>query len=222
MLRKAFTNLGPDLFGTNHKFLTDEVYISDQETAATKRLNNLVSRYPTATFGSYPEWFNPYYKTKITVECDTEDLLEEIVTEVRTVMTTVNYDKEPEVAAMDKMERLLADSSDEEFNNVVIAGMKAIEECFDKYSPQEVCVCFNGGKDCIVMLHLVWAHLQKHYSGEKLRSLYIREKKSFNEVDEFIDASVDKYQLNNTSVEGPMKSALAEMLVKEPTIKAFV
>ena len=35
--------------------------------------------------------------------------------------------------------------------------------CFIRFPPESVSVCYNGGKDCIVMLHLVHAYFQVLY-----------------------------------------------------------
>ena len=35
-----------------------------------------------------------------------------------------------------------------------------LKDCFERYKPHEVIVAFNGGKDCIVILHLAYAYLK--------------------------------------------------------------
>ena len=37
LLKRAFTNLGESLFGTGHKFYTDECYLADSELEIAKR-----------------------------------------------------------------------------------------------------------------------------------------------------------------------------------------
>ena len=78
-------------------------------------------------------------------------------------------------------------SEDPVFRHTVEDSLKTVEQCFAKYKPGKtklflfllnnvlkfmcspfiqkyfvgaVSVCFNGGKDCIVMLHLVHAYFQ--------------------------------------------------------------
>ena len=39
-------------------------------------------------------------------------------------------------------------------------ALATLKECFERYKPHEVIVAFNGGKDCIVILHLAYAYLK--------------------------------------------------------------
>ena len=39
-------------------------------------------------------------------------------------------------------------------------ALATLKECFQRYKPHEVIVAFNGGKDCIVILHLAYAYLK--------------------------------------------------------------
>jgi len=222
LLQKAFTNLGPDLFGSDSKFYTGECFIDEHEIGITKRLNHLVSAHPSVTFGSYPAWTNSYYRTRISIECSSPQLLEQIQNQIAKAMPVVTYDPDPTENAMDKIHKFISDTKDEAFKEALEKGVGVVEECLKRYSPEEVCVCFNGGKDCIVMLHLVWSHFQKHFPKTRLKTLYIKEKESFEEVDEFIEKSVEGYGLDNTTLEGPIKTALAVMIKKSPGTKAFV
>ena len=64
---------------------------------------------------------------------------------------------------------------------------QVIEECLSRYSPSEVCVSFNGGKDCSALLHLVYASWKKRVGPqERLRALYIRSLDPFPEMDSFV------------------------------------
>ena len=52
---------------------------------------------------------------------------------------------------------------------VLDEALELVEKCFQEYQPNEVVVCFNGGKDCIVMLHLIHSHFARHFPGAKLQ-----------------------------------------------------
>lgn len=43
----------------------------------------------------------------------------------------------------------------------VTSALKTIEAALDQYSTEEVCVGFNGGKDCTALLHLYYAALKR-------------------------------------------------------------
>ena len=102
--------------------------------------------------------------------------------------------------------------------------MKTIEECFEKYSFDQIAIAFNGGKDNVVMAHLVHAHIQKKFPGSKsrLQAVYVKEKDPFREVEEFIDETSQKYSLELTTLEGGIKGAMTEYLTSRPNVKAVI
>lgn len=42
-----------------------------------------------------------------------------------------------------------------------MAALKTIEAALDQYSADQICVGFNGGKDCTALLHLYYAVLKR-------------------------------------------------------------
>ena len=59
-------------------------------------------------------------------------------------------------------------------------------------------MAFNGGKDNIAVVHLVYSYIQKKFpkSKMKLRALHIKEVDPFREVEEYIEETRDKYNLD--------------------------
>ena len=139
---------------------------------------------------------------------------------MKQVLSPTNFDPNPVEDAYDKIKKFLADCDDPSLSSAVTESLQTMEECFSKYSPGSVSVCFNGGKDCVVMLHIVHAVHQKLFPGHKLKSFYISEKKTFAEVDNFMVATIERYGLENKVYQEPMKSALAEMLSADPEVTA--
>lgn len=43
----------------------------------------------------------------------------------------------------------------------VMSALETIEAALVQYSTEEVCVGFNGGKDCTALLHLYYAALKR-------------------------------------------------------------
>jgi FAD synthetase len=72
-----------------------------------------------------------------------------------------------------------------------------IEECLSRYGPEEVCVSFNGGKDCSALLHLVYASWKKKKTSpnQKLRALYIRSLDPFPEMEQFVQDTRQRHDL---------------------------
>jgi len=221
LLQRAFINLGDILFKTDSKFISSELYFSTDELSLTPRLNQLVSSHPGVTFGSYPSWTHQYFRTKITLEAASDDLIE-AATKDMSNMDPMRFDPNPVENSFLKIQDYLKVCDDENLVKVVDKSLQVVEDCFSKYDPEKVTVCFNGGKDCIVMLHLVHAFHQKHFPGKRLKSFYVKEKKTFPEVDSFMDKTISSYNLNNKVFDGPMKPALAKMLEDDPAVEATV
>ena len=139
---------------------------------------------------------------------------------MKQVMSPTNFDPNPVEDAYDKIKKFLDDCDDQSLSCAVTASLQTMEECFTKYPPASVSVCFNGGKDCVVMLHIVHAVHQKLFPDQKLKSFYVSEKKTFAEVDSFMENTIARYGLENKVYQEPMKSALAEMLSSDPEVSA--
>ena len=70
----------------------------------------------------------------------------------------VQYEKDPVGQAVYSLCALLDEEGEEEHMHRVRGQVKSavsvIEEYLDKYSLDEVCLGFNGGKHCTALLHL--------------------------------------------------------------------
>ena len=137
-------------------------------------------------------------------------------------MDVISYDKCPEINANDKISKLLIKhQEDKSFVEKVQESQRVIEECFKKYSDNEIAIAFNGGKDCMALLHMTHA-LKQSQNKSKIQALYIRESDPFPKVEEFIDKCVTMYNLDLVTIQAPMKEALGSMLEQRPNIKAIL
>jgi len=221
LLRKAFNNLGEDLFKTDQRFVSGEVFLSQDEVSITTTLNRLVAGHSGVIFGSYPAFSNQFYRSKITLEAKTKEEIDLAKLEMEE-LKPVRFDPNPTENAWDKIQKYLSESDDQHISEVVENSLNVVEKCFNKYGPEGVSVCFNGGKDCIVMLHLVHAFFQKHYADKQLKSFYISEEKTFPEVDSYMNNCISTYRLSNSVYPGPMKDALAKMMEEDTAIQATI
>ncbi|CAH8439977.1 unnamed protein product [Schistosoma turkestanicum] len=63
----------------------------------------------------------------------------------------------------------------------------------------ELVICFNGGKDCTVLLHLIHAAVQHRNNNSKIKPtrlpklLYIRSCSTFPEIELFVKKTIDAY-----------------------------
>lgn len=102
-----------------------------------------------------------------------------------------------------------------------------LDQCLEKYSPNQIAVAFNGGKDCTLVLHQYAFFLQKKYSNlsspiPTLRALFIQNKPQFDRVIEFIDECVKQYQIELIRIEGPIKNALFKLKESHPDIQCII
>ena len=65
--------------------------------------------------------------------------------------------------------------------------LSVIESALCEYSPKNVVLSFNGGKDCTLLLHFYAAVLHKNHPGEKVNLLFMETAESFDEVTAFMD-----------------------------------
>lgn len=72
-------------------------------------------------------------------------------------------------------------------------SLEIIEQTFNKYNSNQICVSFNGGKDCCVVLYLFYAVAMKLGIRWPLRLLFIRIEHDFDEMSEFIERTLRSF-----------------------------
>ena len=97
-----------------------------------------------------------------------------------------------------------------------------LNEAFNLYEPGEICIGFNGGKDCTVALHLWLIALKMRYPRfqDKLVALYIKNEDPFPEAEKFIKHTALCHNLDLLVIQSSMKEALESLHEKKPGIKA--
>ncbi|KAH8356504.1 hypothetical protein KR084_003543, partial [Drosophila pseudotakahashii] len=89
------------------------------------------------------------------------------------------------------------------------------------YGVEELIFCFNGGKDCTVLLDLLMRFLrQENISSGDIPMLYIKSGDSFTEIDHFVERCVRNYRVELVEYEGSLKEALTHMSADMPRIRA--
>ena len=108
LLQRAFIRMKDDLFKSDFKSYVKEVFVTETEVKFADILNGFVAKYKdSATFGSYPKWTNNYYSTKITIEAESEELVDQIVKEMSEQLPVINCDQNPYDDVVLKIEKLL-------------------------------------------------------------------------------------------------------------------
>lgn len=106
--------------------------------------------------------------------------------------------------------------------------VQIIEQAFTDYKPEELCVSFNGGKDCCVVLYLVYAVALKLGARFPLNAVLIQIKNQFIEMNDYVK-SLTKSEYTKRFIDfiyftdlKPMKDSLIELKETRPIIKAIL
>ena len=106
-------------------------------------------------------------------------------------------------------------------NEFVKNSIELIAKSLDDYKPEELCIAFNGGKDCTALLHMVYITFISKYPKNKLNAYFIEIPESFPSLDNFVRQSVDRYDLNLITVCGTDYKLALESLKQKSKIKAI-
>ena len=92
------------------------------------------------------------------------------------------------------------------------------------YSMDEICIGFNGGKDCTVVLHLYVAFMKKIFPehSKKLLGLYLKNSDHFQEAQEFIENCKSNYNLDMMVIPTSIKEGLEKLKTMNPRIKTVI
>ena len=227
LFEMAFVRLEELFRNPNRQFCTRELYLSADEFSVTPVLNNANERFKDrVTIGSYPDFYNSYYKVKLTLESEFSANIDAVTDFLHSQLTAdsfIDYDQDPVNHAADRVYQI-ADGNDK-FAMKVKQSLHVVEEAFGQYSWDEMCVGFNGGKDCTALLHLVYAAAcrKKPPSGagrSQLPTMYIRKGQPFPEVELFIHRTKSRYHLDLFVIDGRIKDALAKLKQIRPAVSA--
>ena len=109
LLQRAFNRLKDDLFKSDYTSHVSQVFVTLSEVHIADALNHLVEKYrESVTFGSYPSWSHNYYQTKITIEAESQELVDTVVEELKSQMPTTQFDKDPFNGGMEKILTLIS------------------------------------------------------------------------------------------------------------------
>ena len=116
-------------------------------------------------------------------------------------------------------ERLMS-CKDSYISPAIQSALNTLDHAYRLYGPDSVICSFNGGKDAVVILHLVRAIHAKHFNSTgdtpiRPRSVYFNNDNEFSEVTSFLEDSVDEYDLDMVAFEhGVGFAAGLDILVK--------
>ncbi|XP_037778729.1 FAD synthase-like isoform X4 [Penaeus monodon] len=226
-LERDFHYLEKLFYSPDTKFHVRDIFLSEDENNLTGKLNDLVSHSPAVTVGSYPEVNNRYYRTRVSLQSESESELLEAEEYLRSSFSDeviVDFDINSISHAGRRIYDIIALRGEPHLSGPIASAVKILEECLDRYSTDEICISFNGGKDCTVILHLLHGVLLHRYpeNTPSIQAVYITCSTPFDEVEVFIDQMVKRYNVTLWRIEGPIKKGLEELTKKEPKVKAIL
>uniref|UniRef100_A0A182JB84 Phosphoadenosine phosphosulphate reductase domain-containing protein n=1 Tax=Anopheles atroparvus TaxID=41427 RepID=A0A182JB84_ANOAO len=95
-----------------------------------------------------------------------------------------------------------------------------IKQALTTFSPGEIFLSFNGGKDCTVLLDLI--HSSNLTGAREIKCIYVRPLNPFSEIEEFVEQCREHYGITISTVNGGIKSALEAICREDTQIKACI
>ncbi|XP_043117503.1 FAD synthase isoform X2 [Puntigrus tetrazona] len=226
LLEKTFNGLTHLFSGSGTTFHTHEVFVNADETDIALCLTKLQAGWgKRVSLGSYPDWLSNYHRVRLVLDSDSAEEVERARTQLIKELpegSVVPLVTDPVSVAAEEVYML--SKSETVLGKKVAAALGTIEMALDKYSTNEICVGFNGGKDCTALLHLYYAALKRRYpdSRDRLKALYIRVISPFPEMERFLQDTIKRYDLELFSVEGSIRQALHEVRERRPDLHAVL
>ncbi|XP_018008214.1 FAD synthase [Hyalella azteca] len=230
LLEKSFVRLAKQLYGDHRHVHCVDLYMSVDEVTLAAAMNNTVAAFPSVTIGSYPQLTHSYYKTLLTIESQDSAAVDaakqHLLNQIDADYEVKGYVRDSLSGAWPRLHRLLQEKPALEPR--VTHALQVLSDCLQQYRPEEISVCFNGGKDCLAVLHLYYLALNQRLCSADaatlptIQAVYIKEQNSFPQITKFVDETINRYALNCTILEGPLKNALHQLQRQQPNIKAVI
>ena len=118
----------------------------------------------------------------------------------------------------------LSSNNASNLSSCVKGAWAVLQEALLQYSLDELCISFNGGKDCTALLHIYHAAIMKKYPTfmGNLNALYVQVDSPFVEAEEFLSACTKTYSLSVITIKASIKEALESLKVSHPCIRAIL
>lgn len=226
LMERAFNGLEHLFAGSGTTFHTREVFVDADETAIAPVLTKLQAGWGRrVALGSYPDWLSNYHKVRLVLDSNSPEEADSARAQLLDELpegSVVPLVTDPVSIATAEVYTLA--NSGTPLGEKVTSALKTIEAALDQYSAEEVCVGFNGGKDCTALLHLYYAAVKRRYPDgkDKVKALYIRIVSPFPEMERFLQDTIKRYDLELFSVEGSIRQALMEVQERRPELKAVL
>uniref|UniRef100_T1J278 FAD synthase n=1 Tax=Strigamia maritima TaxID=126957 RepID=T1J278_STRMM len=231
-LEMAFEGLS-DVFHQGHiQIHALEMFLNLEEYEIITSLDKAIEFFHNKVrFGTYPAVNRQdYYKAKLTMESGVKQNLQEAFSFLQNEfpLGSVVFYRENVVqnAGLQLYDDFLQNCTENDLKQQVRTAVEFLEQCVDRFKMSEVCISFNGGKDCTALLHLLEAVKQKKCTEEGdssfLQAVYFRGPNTFPEIEQFIQQTTSNYFLKLYIYEGEIQEGLNRLITDYPEIRAVV
>lgn len=163
LLRRVLEGLKELFQNTAVQFHSRELYVAAAEASIAPILAEAQAHFGHRLgLGSYPDWGSNYYQVKLTLDAEEEGPLEECLAYLTARLpqgSLVPYLPNAVEQAGEAVYKLAEAGSS--LGKKVASALQTIESALARYSLTQLCVGFNGGKDCTALLHLFHAAVQR-------------------------------------------------------------
>ncbi|XP_050228892.1 uncharacterized protein LOC126678067 isoform X2 [Mercurialis annua] len=131
-----------------------------------------------------------------------------------------------------EIDRAIRESDDKRLKTKYNNAIYVIQRALALYSVEEVAFSFNGGKDSIVLLHLLRAGYFLHKGGQNcsnggltsfpIRTIYFESSSAFPEINTFTYDTASSYDLQLDILRSDFKSGLENLLKANPVRAIFL
>ncbi|CAJ0945611.1 unnamed protein product, partial [Mesorhabditis belari] len=221
----AFDNIEEELFPSTEfrPIFRETIYANKSEFEFSDELTKTADNFEgRVEIGSYPDFNNNYYKTKLIVESENEEDGAKAVEELKKIIAEnlVYYDAKPWLNTVQKWnafrERKLV--SNPNFVKSLDGAMACIDGILDEYSLNQIALSFNGGKDCTVLLHMLRVAIDKYGPGQKIAGFHIVCDDQFPELTQFIIDAAKMYNIVVMELPGPLIIGVSSLKEQRPQI----
>lgn len=226
LLERAFNGLRHLFASPGTAFHTREMFVDADETEIAPILMRLQSEWGKhLALGSYPDWLSNYYRVKLVLDSNSAEKVEKAQAQLEEELpkgSVVRLVSDSVAVAPHEVYSVALNGSP--LGEKVSGALRTIEKALDHYQLNELCIGFNGGKDCTALMHLFYAALKRRYpdSKDKVKALYIRIVSPFPEMERFLQDTIKRYDLDLFAVEGDIRQALNEVQEKRPKLRAVL
>nr|XP_034356653.1 FAD synthase isoform X2 [Arvicanthis niloticus] len=218
LLRRVLEGLKGLFQNTAVQFHLKELYVAASEGSIAPILSEAQAHFGRRlNLGSYPDWSSNYFQVKLILDSEEKEPLEECLAYLTARL--------PQGSLVPYLPDAVEKASEAVYKLAESAGaLQTIETALAQYHLSQLCVGFNGGKDCTALLHLFHAAVQRKFPDvpKPLQILYIRSISPFPELEQFLQDTIKRYNLRVLEAEGNMKQALGELQEKHPQLEAVL